>query len=592
MRPKTKMWIKSLTIHDYRAFQREFNIELSSNLTAIAGENGVGKSTLLAVLTNVGEVKNYKTLAGTPFRGEFSNIIMFDPKFDTVGEKATVEFEDIPDSPEQYRVSKKISFRASKHTGKRKKEKYIKNNVNKGLYSKKVVQEKYIRYRLIPIKTKERNSESKVQFPTYYLGLSRLDPLGEFDTAKSKIIPQKWQKKIEEIHAKILGENREQIETIANLDVGTRHNKANIETSYYGYESNSSGQDNTGQIIEAVLSFEKLKEEMGSNSECFVGGILAIDEIESTLHPAAQNRLIDWLLKESIDLGVQIVFTTHSLTLLEHLSVLRASKEDAIQINYLKGSNSAPGNISCYENPEKIFYRFNLQETYRKNTENIEPHIKVFTEDGVARWELNKIVDYLNLRKKMPEIEMIECNLSWNVMVNLLQADPMGFDNYIFILDSDMNPNDKNTELYKYMHSEDRVIKFKVNSQDGNLLTFPGKFALEQELWAYVNNQKAGSELFRNNYLANRGITTPEMIEKMNAIHVNNNGSSELKMIKADSSINDYKRWFKENNTYMDAFLGSWMKSNSDDVQRFGGLLDSIAKRIYKNIKSANTEIF
>lgn len=582
------MWIRSLTIHNYRAFQREFNIELSPNLTAIAGENGVGKSTLLAVLTNVGEVKKYKTLAGTPFRGEFSNIIMFDPKFDTVGEKATVELEDIPDSPEQYRVSKRISFRASKHTGKRKKEKYIKSNVNKELYSKKVIQETYIRYRLIPIKTKERNSESKVQFPTYYLGLSRLDPLGEFDTAKSKSIPPEWQTKIEKIHAEILEEKIEQIEAIANLDVGTRHNKADIATSYYGYESNSSGQDNTGQIIEAVLSFEKLKEEMESNSEYFVGGILAIDEIESTLHPAAQNRLIDWLLKESKKLCIQIVFTTHSLTLLEHLSSLKEDKkEDGIQINYLKRSNSAPGTITCYENPEKTFYRYNLHETYSKN--NTEPIVKIFTEDEVARWELKKIIDHLNL--DLPKIEMIDCNLSWNVMVSLIQADPIDFDNFIFILDADMNPDKENSDLCKYMEKKG-LCNFKVNTQDGNLLTFPGEKAVEQELWTYVNSQPAGSELFKDNYLAQHGITTPEMIKKMNTIDVNDRGTSKPITVGNNSKMDDYKMWFKNHSMYRNVFLEFWMKSNSADVKRFGGLLNSMANRIYRNKKSLNTDFF
>lgn len=582
------MWIKSLTIHDYRAFQREFNIELSPNLTAIAGENGVGKSTLLAVLTNVGEVKKYKTLAGTPFRGEFSNIIMFDPKFDTVGEKATVELEDIPDSPEQYRVSKRISFRASKHTGKRKKEKYIKSNVNKELYSKKVIQETYIRYRLIPIKTKERNSESKVQFPTYYLGLSRLDPLGEFDTAKSKSIPPEWQTKIEKIHAEILGEKIEQIEAIANLDVGTRHNKADIATSYYGYESNSSGQDNTGQIIEAVLSFEKLKEEMESNSEYFVGGILAIDEIESTLHPAAQNRLIDWLLKESKKLCIQIVFTTHSLTLLEHLSSLKEDKkEDGIQINYLKGSNSAPGTITCYENPEKTFYRYNLHETYSKK--NTEPIVKIFTEDKVAQWELKKIIHHLNL--DLPKIEIIDCNLSWNVMVSLIQADPIDFDNFIFILDADMNPDKEDSDLCKYMESKG-LCNFKVNTQDGNLLTFPGEKAVEQELWTYVNSQPAGSELFKDDYLARHGITTPEMIKKLNTINVNDRGTSRPITVGNNSKMDDYKMWFKKQSMYRDVFLKFWMKSNSADVKRFGGLLNSMANRIYRNKKSLNTDFF
>lgn len=43
------MWINKITVHDYRAFQKEFNMKLSKNVTVIAGLNGVGKSTLLAM---------------------------------------------------------------------------------------------------------------------------------------------------------------------------------------------------------------------------------------------------------------------------------------------------------------------------------------------------------------------------------------------------------------------------------------------------------------------------------------------------------------------------------------------------------------
>ncbi|CDF70706.1 AAA family ATPase [Lactobacillus acidophilus] len=77
------MWIKDLNIKDYRAFQKETNIELSKHLTAIAGMNGVGKSTILAILTNVGELpKKYKTIGGSLFRGEFSDVIMYDAGYD------------------------------------------------------------------------------------------------------------------------------------------------------------------------------------------------------------------------------------------------------------------------------------------------------------------------------------------------------------------------------------------------------------------------------------------------------------------------------------------------------------------------------
>ena len=583
------MWINRLTIHDYRAFQEKFDLTLSPNLTAIAGENGVGKSTLLAVLTNAGELAKYKTLTGKPFRGEFSQIIMFDKEHDSTGEKAEIYFKDLPASPEEYLVSDKISFRASKHKSSRTIDKYIKNK-NSDLFTKKTSTIEYTRYRLIPVKTKDRNYESKVRYPTYYLGLSRLDPLGEFDTANSKKIPNKWQEEISKIHAQILGEDSDEIKSFANLDIGTRHSKANLATKYYGYESNSSGQDNTGQIVEAVLSFENLKETLSKESKGFVGGILAIDEIDATLHPAAQNRLIDWLLEESQKLNIQIVFTTHSLTLLEHLSKInKNAKNESVRINYLSTSKSKPGFVTCHTNPNSSFYRYNLHKKKNKNV--VLPTVKIFTEDEVARWELRILLDQLNV--KLPKYELINCNLSWNTMVNLIQADPEGFDNYIFILDADMNPNNENSGLYQYMHSDNRIINFQVNYEYGNVLTFPGNYALEKELWEFTNTASADSPLFRDTFLANHGITTPERIELMNTISVSNHNTNKDVIINKNSNSQDFKLWFNRNSPYMQYFLKYWMLSSENiaNVKKFCGLLTSITKRIENNLKRANDEI-
>ena len=110
------MWIKDLNIKDYRAFQKETNIELSKHLTAIAGMNGVGKSTILAILTNVGELpKKYKTIGGSLFRGEFSDVIMYDAGYDKPGDKVIIHFCGLPENKNKYNVTNKIGFRASIH---------------------------------------------------------------------------------------------------------------------------------------------------------------------------------------------------------------------------------------------------------------------------------------------------------------------------------------------------------------------------------------------------------------------------------------------------------------------------------------------
>ena len=83
----------------------------------------------------------------------------------------------------------------------------------------------------------------------------------------------------------------------------SRKNGTGIETETYSYLANSSGQDNLGQILLAIFSFKNLKATLKSYS----GGILLIDEIDATLHPAAQFKLLDFMKKMSKELDLQIV---------------------------------------------------------------------------------------------------------------------------------------------------------------------------------------------------------------------------------------------------------------------------------------------
>ncbi|MDT1827834.1 ATP-binding protein, partial [Acinetobacter baumannii] len=81
-----------------------------------------------------------------------------------------------------------------------------------------------------------------------------------------------------------------------------------VHGNNYDHESVSVGEDNTGQILMALFSFQKLKEEYVD----YHGGILLIDEIDAGLFPAAQVELIKILESFAKRLNLQIIFTTHS----------------------------------------------------------------------------------------------------------------------------------------------------------------------------------------------------------------------------------------------------------------------------------------
>lgn len=89
-----------------------------------------------------------------------------------------------------------------------------------------------------------------------------------------------------------------------------------------------------------MLSFKKLKRDMGADWD---GGLLLIDELDATLHPAAQLRLISLMEKEAKSVGYQIVFTTHSTVILKELSGKNQFNKEGgpgdIEIAYLTDAN-------------------------------------------------------------------------------------------------------------------------------------------------------------------------------------------------------------------------------------------------------------
>jgi ABC-type multidrug transport system ATPase subunit len=55
----------------------------------------------------------------------------------------------------------------------------------------------------------------------------------------------------------------------------------------------------------------------------YIGGLLVIDEIEAGLHPRAQIKLMNLLKSQANSLDLQIVLTSHSLTVIKYIFDLK-----------------------------------------------------------------------------------------------------------------------------------------------------------------------------------------------------------------------------------------------------------------------------
>lgn len=99
--------IHSIIINDFRGLHN-VDVKLGKYITAISGKNGLGKSTILALIGNTCElkVKEGKTMFNTQFRTEFGEIFKASKEFDKSGSnKCKVNFSDF-NNPNEIRDTK------------------------------------------------------------------------------------------------------------------------------------------------------------------------------------------------------------------------------------------------------------------------------------------------------------------------------------------------------------------------------------------------------------------------------------------------------------------------------------------------------
>lgn len=531
------IFIKKIEIKNFRAFSEQgkvYKIELGRHITCISGHNGIGKSTILAMLSNCGEIKKQDgvLLNGDKFAGEYSSIIKFDKENDSSGEKCSIYFhvpDDVKDSS-GFKYPKVIDFRAAIQSGER--------------------------YRLLPKKTHERPTESKIEWPTYYLGLSRLYPIGESENID--VVGLKADDEIKnemfEAYSNILNTNINSMDSSFVSPTDAKKKKGvGIKTDKYGILSNSSGQDNLGQILITVFSFQNLKNTLEKKENYWYdGGILLIDEIDATLHPAAQNKLFKFLYKKSKELNLQIVFTTHSLSLLEYIGKSHELSElnTSCVIQYLRNDR---GSIEIIKNPTIQAIKNDLMVTYTGILNSIK--IDVLTEDDTARWFLDKILKSNN-DKTSYELNFYDCDFGFTNIAKLIVGN-VSFRECLIIFDPDISQSD-NEQKVKDIIKKDPFFTFdKKDKYKRTLLTLPGNKAIETIIWEYIESLSSGNGLFFDHRAESMSLTKRSIEEYIK--------DKSLDM----SDLKCQKNWFYDNKHICEIVVDYWIKDNKKIVDSF-----------------------
>ena len=429
--------------------------------------------------------------------------------------------------------------------------------------------QKFNRFRVIPFKKLEdgKKTEAKFDYPVLYLGLSRLFPLGESKdssiSTRSIAFKSEAHKQWFIGHYTSILSMQEDLTQVTNYSIGETDKKSGIgvNTEQYDYLTNSSGQDNLGQILLAILSFKKLREDQG---EQWHGGMLLIDEIDATLHPAAQSKLITLFLQEARDNGFQIVVTTHSLSFLRDICAKTAynNHDDKVNNNvelyYLTNANrrlEIKRNTPFTEIESDLMVNSIVQNSNK---------IKLYSEDAEARWFLSHIVN-----EYLPYVDVLDVTIGCSELINLYKADIQYFGNVLLVFDGDVTESQLNK------------IPSQMRKNLGNILLLPGGKRPEEVIYNYLLSLDSEHEFwsggaqrvgFTWDYFREHGPTSADY--------------------RQETERERYKKWFMAHVQYFESLrlMDYWIRDNVQLVSEFKDNFKQSHNRIAKRMMTFTIE--
>ena len=222
----------------------------------------------------------------------------------------------------------------------------------------------------------------------------------------------------------------------------------NIKTTFaphgadakYDWNSISSGEDNLGAIFNRLLGFQRAFQ----NGQQTGNGILCIDEFDSSLHPVAQIRLFDFLYRWSQKYKVQLVISTHSLHLIQHIYLKHQPNLDAdrIIINFVSKSKSINGNHPILKNPS---YKLAYKELTLEEPAAIAQarKVKIFCEDSLAIHFAQRLIksrEILSLAEFHSSLDPTSTNpgTSYAALKSICINYPLLLEHSLVIFDADV----------------------------------------------------------------------------------------------------------------------------------------------------------
>lgn len=538
--------LKKIHISSWRKLHN-LELEIGNRITLISGQNGVGKSNLLSLLSSGSGTKGIKS----PYLLR-SN---FQPEFDQYFYIYENEMQN------NYSIHLEYEYKNEQESLTFYKNLRLKNDVGS---------ERGIR--IIPSTNKFNNNyqtrqdaihalreatnigaDARVPIPTIFLSISRSNPLKESQAEANPIknLPEEYLNNYRSWYNSVLNNS---ISPSANEISEISKNLVSSKSFYLPINatpplSQSVGQDNLSCIISALLNFYILSKIDSSYS----GGILCIDEIDVSLHPDAQQRLINLLDKLSRELKLQIIISSHSLVVIKEIIKRHERSNHDYTVGYLC-------NINRPYFKEVINYD-SIKRDLFSSVSLSRPKVKIYFEDEAGQKVFNLIINtvellindnidefkkYEKLISNISQTEQIGITLGCDSLLRLPEKDSY-FTSVLIVLDGDASCTDE--EKFNWANAAQELIHpnatYKLsnhgtNIMKPNILCLPTIFCPEFYLYRiiefYLQNEEEFDDFWRQlEHIEELQLNTSQFVH--DHIHIN---SSITKSIVKDKFRNVY----------------------------------------------------
>ncbi|WP_431509884.1 AAA family ATPase [Variovorax sp. DAIF25] len=423
--------------HKFRKLTN-IKIPISPRLTVVAGHNGIGKSTILALLAHPSGLTTSAQISyfDKTYQANFNEIIHIDYHGDYASKLGPPKILSEP--AVSYLINNNEALVKACRLGPRGKNQ----------------QARVVARTIKPSTSKFQSADGsvtvgaagKVPLPTIYLGMTRVLPVGEATPGNASSSAQA-------MHA----DDAELISQFMNAVIsGSNTSPAAITTQKIKYTGKMSsqpqhafdprcvslGQDSLGSIALALASFQKLKREWPE----YPGGLLIVDEIDAGLHPHAIGALTKSLKSFARSLRLQIIATTHSPKLIEavHPESEPNNPNPIDSIVYIRDT----ANPKKMEAPslKQIFNDMSLTPPLPETKKSL-PKLKIYFEDDEAAAVFRALIPPKRLqaigKSHSVKLEPLPLGVGCENLARLADHDPY-FKEVLIILDADATVNKNN----------------------------------------------------------------------------------------------------------------------------------------------------